>query len=65
MPPEQRAGAPAQASADVHAFGATLREVLGHLTVEPPPELLELSLACLRRDPARRPDVQTLIRHLA
>jgi serine/threonine protein kinase len=57
MPPEQRAGAPAHPSMDVHAIGAMLREIAGHLETAPPDGIIELAAACMRRDPASRPSV--------
>lgn len=55
MPSEQRAGAPASGSMDVYAFGASLKEILEHAASEPPHELQELALACMRADPKQRP----------
>lgn len=55
MPPEQRAGAPADFSMDVHALGATLRELFGQLEGEAPEALVEIAAACVRTDPAARP----------
>ncbi len=60
MAPEQRAGAPAEPSADVHAFGATMREILGQLAGEPDPALVSLAEACTRSAPTARPSVREL-----
>lgn len=61
MPPEQRAGAAAEASADVYAFGASLREVLGQTSGEIPSGLLELARACLRESASERPTIGYLL----
>jgi serine/threonine protein kinase len=53
MAPEQREAA--HPSADVHALGATMREILSQATGDPDPALLELAAACTRRDPTARP----------
>lgn len=65
MAPEQRAGVAAAPAADVHAFGASMREILGVLDAEAPEPLLEVALSCMRRDPAQRPDVPWLRSRLA
>ena len=64
MAPEQRAGRPALPSADVHAFGASLREMLSQASGERDPGLLELAEACMRREPTARPQVQELLEAL-
>ena len=67
MPPEQRAGAPAAVSMDVHALGATLREICGQLDGPPPAELVDLASACLREEPGARPSldqIATVVRGL-
>ena len=58
MPPEQRAGAPAHPSMDVHALGASLAEVLEHLSTEAPADLVELAAICRRAEPSERPDAR-------
>jgi serine/threonine-protein kinase len=65
MAPEQRAGAVAHPAADVHAFGATMREVLGRASGASDPHLVEVAAACMRRDPAERPSVRWLRGRLA
>lgn len=65
MPPEQRAGAPAQPSMDVHALGATIREILDHLEGEPPEALVEIAAACMRADPAARPRLDRIAASIA
>lgn len=65
MAPEQRTAAPAQASADVHALGATMREVLAQVSGVIPPPLLAISSACLRTDPAARPTLAAVLCELA
>ncbi len=59
MPPEQRHGAPAQPSADVHAFGVSLRELV-EACDDAPPEWSELAAACACAEPAARPSVAAL-----
>ena len=61
MAPEQQAGAPAHPAMDVHALGATIRELAGELDAPPPDWLPELALACLRADPAARPPLDQLL----
>ncbi|MCB9591502.1 MAG: serine/threonine protein kinase [Sandaracinaceae bacterium] len=56
MAPEHRAGAPAHPSMDVHAVGVALKEVLEHASTEPPAFMRECASACVRRDPAQRPN---------
>jgi len=60
MPPEQRAGAAADPAADVHALGATMRELLSQASGAVPPELLTLALSCTARDPSARPTLDAL-----
>jgi serine/threonine-protein kinase len=55
MSPEQRAGASPHPAMDVHALGATLRELSTHLDGTPPASLVEIAEACLRTDPTQRP----------
>jgi serine/threonine protein kinase len=62
MAPEQRrAEAEATPAEDVHAFGATLRELLGQSKGEVPESLVSLAAVCTRADPASRPSVHELI----
>lgn len=62
MPPEQRAGAPAHPAMDVHAIGATIREMAESCEgAGPPEELLELASACMRADPAARPRLERVL----
>jgi serine/threonine-protein kinase len=60
MPPEQRAGAAADPAADVHAFGATVRELLTHVIGAVPPGLLEVATACLAPEPRARPTLEAV-----
>lgn len=60
MPPEQRAGAAAEPTADVHALGATMRELLSHASGTVPSPLLELAAACTARDPSSRPTLDAV-----
>jgi serine/threonine-protein kinase len=60
MAPEQRAGAPAHASADVYAFGATLREVCAQ-AVDADPTFAKVAEGCLRAQPSERPTVDALL----
>jgi serine/threonine protein kinase len=65
MAPEQRrAESAATPAEDVHAFGATLRELLGQSKGEIPESLLSLAAACTRADPASRPTVPELMSEL-
>ena len=64
MPPEQRAGEAVHPAADVHAFGASMREILGCTRGEIPPELLEVAAACMRREPADRPTIPWILERL-
>ncbi|HEY8429031.1 MAG TPA: protein kinase, partial [Sandaracinaceae bacterium] len=64
MPAEQRAGAPAHPSMDIHAFGASMKEILDHASSAPPEELRELSAACMRSDPEARPTAAWLAERL-
>ncbi len=59
MPPEQRRGEPAQPSADVHAFGVSLAELI-EVCDESPARWVELAGACVRTDPKARPTVAAL-----
>jgi serine/threonine-protein kinase len=59
MPPEQRAGAPAQPAEDVHAFGATLAEI-AEVVGGDNAAWVELAKACMRREPRDRPTVVEL-----
>ncbi|MEM9069254.1 MAG: protein kinase, partial [Myxococcota bacterium] len=59
MPPEQREGAPSHPSADVHAYGATLREVVDACDA-PSDDWTELAAACTRKEPSDRPTVAAL-----
>ncbi|MEM9195477.1 MAG: protein kinase [Myxococcota bacterium] len=61
MPQEQRAGAAAAESQDIHAFGATLREVVHHAHGDND-TLVELAEACTRAEPHDRPTLASLIR---
>jgi serine/threonine-protein kinase len=66
MAPEQRrAESEAAPPEDIHAFGATLRELLGKTTGEIPDGLVALSEACTRADPASRPSVDELVSALS
>ena len=65
MAPEQRLGAPAEPAADVHALGATLREMLSQCAGEAPGALLDLAEACTRRDPTARPSLRDVRQGLA
>jgi len=66
MAPEQRRGeSEATPAEDVHAFGATMRELFGKSTGEVPEEWLSLAAACTRGDPASRPTLGELIRGLS
>jgi serine/threonine-protein kinase len=60
MPPEQRAGAPAHPSMDVHALGATLREIIGQLEAPAPARLVELAAACTAEESSARPGLDAL-----
>ncbi len=61
MAPEQRtAEAEAAPPEDVHAFGATMRELLGQTTGEIPEDYLALAEDCTQADPASRPTVDAL-----
>lgn len=60
MPPEQRAGGAADPAADVHALGATMRELLSQASGAVPPELLTLALSCTARDPSARPTLDAV-----
>lgn len=64
MPPEQRQGAPAVASADVYAFGVAMAEMLAAADEEAP-ALTELAAACNRKEPGSRPSVAELRAALA
>ncbi len=56
MAPEQRqAHALAAPAEDVHAFGATMRELLAKASGDVPEAWLSLAAACTRVDPASRP----------
>lgn len=57
MAPEQHEPGPATIPMDVHALGATLREVTLALQGGPVASLLEISDACMRRDPRARPSL--------
>jgi serine/threonine protein kinase len=65
MAPEQRHGAPAAPAADIHAFGATLRELLSQCSGELPRSLTDLAEACTRRDPPDRPSLREVRETLA
>lgn len=65
MPAEQRAGAAAHPSMDVHALGASMREILDHASSAPPEELRELAAACMRSDPKARPTAVELLERLS
>jgi len=65
MPPEQRAGAAAHPSSDVHALGATLRELLGNATGKIPDVLVELAAICTRFDPKQRPDARWVLEQVS
>jgi serine/threonine protein kinase len=65
MPPEQRAGAPAQPSMDVHALGATLKELLLQADGAIPDALREIAAASMRTDPDARPTVRAIAAALA
>lgn len=60
MPPEQREAVAAHPSADVHAFGVTMREVLGRTTGDEVLGWLEVAHACTRRDAKSRPTIAWL-----
>jgi len=59
MPPEQRAGAPAEPSADVFALGVTLREMLAAADASDA-GLAELAAACAQPAPEARPSLVEL-----
>lgn len=63
MAPEQRAGDQARPAMDVFAFGKSLLEVLDHAS-EPRPKWREIGQACVRADPAARPDLAWLLDNL-
>jgi eukaryotic-like serine/threonine-protein kinase len=60
MPPEQRAGASAAATQDVHALGASMREILRRVTGPVPEHLFEVANACTRTDPQSRPSLSDI-----
>lgn len=60
MAPEQRAGAAADPCADVHALGATIREVFARARGKVPESVLAVSIACLRSAPETRPTLDEL-----
>jgi serine/threonine-protein kinase len=62
MPPEQRAGAPAHPSMDVHALGAMIREFFAQTEGAPPPLAVEIAAACGRANPASRPTLAEIAR---
>ena len=64
MPPEQREGAGAAPAQDVHAFGASMREILDLVPGPVPAQLFELAAACMRRDPGARPTVRDLTKEM-
>lgn len=57
MPPEQKGNAVAEPSADVYAFGASMRDVLAVLDEPAPESWKALSAACLAEAPKERPDL--------
>ena len=59
MPPEQRANAAADPSADVYAFGASMAELI-EACGPVPPQWKELAASCMRRQPDTRPTVESL-----
>ncbi len=66
MAPEQRrADAEAAPPEDVHAFGASMRELLGKASGEIPSALLSLAEACTVGDPASRPTMDELLSALS
>jgi hypothetical protein len=64
MPPEQQGGAPAQPSADIHAFGATMAELVQCLAGPVPEAWQQLPEACMRHEPAKRPAIGWLLQHV-
>ena len=64
MAPEQRAGDPATPAADVHAMGATIRELLASIVGDPDGPLANLATACLAPLPPDRPSVAELLHQL-
>lgn len=64
MPPEQRAGATAAATQDIHAFGVTMREILRRVTGPVPEHLFEVANACTRSEPQSRPGLQDVEREI-
>lgn len=62
MPPEQRSGAAADPAADVHALGATMRELLSQASGAVPGALVDLAVACTAREAAARPTLDA-VRH--
>ncbi|MEM1415742.1 MAG: serine/threonine-protein kinase [Myxococcota bacterium] len=60
MPPEQKMNAIAEPSADVYAFGASMRDVLGALGEPAPESWAELATACLADAPKERPGLDAL-----
>lgn len=64
MPAEQRAGAAAHPAMDLHALGASMKEILDHAAAPPPAELYELAAACMRSDPKERPTAEWLLGRL-
>ncbi|MGF1467186.1 MAG: protein kinase [Sandaracinaceae bacterium] len=63
MPPEQRAGEPADPAMDLYALGASLREILTALGEAPAP-WWAIADALTAEDPARRPGLDDLVRVL-
>lgn len=60
MAPEQRAGAAPTTAADVHALGATLRDVFARARGTVPAAVLLVSTACLRPTPEARPTLDEI-----
>ncbi len=60
MPPEQREAVAADPAADVHALGATLRELIAHASDDVPTELSALAEACTATRPEARPSLAEL-----
>ena len=60
MAPEQRGDAPLSTSADIHAVGRTLEELLGAIP-DAPPGWSEIALSCVVTDPSKRPSAAELL----
>lgn len=65
MPEEQRAGAAARPTMDIHALGVSMMELLEHAESEPPDYLQQLAAACMRSEPQERPSAEWLAAQLS